>query len=69
MSNLPSYDLEVKAAAERQQLHSSMEELRIKLRERLDVKKNAREHIGLLCSVAVLTGLAAGYSFTGIFLR
>ena len=67
MSGLPSHDLEAKAAADRQRLHSSVEELRSRLRETLDVQKNTRKHLGLACAVAALVGVTAGYSFTGIF--
>lgn len=67
MSDLPSYDLELKAADDRRRLHESVDELKSHLRETLDVKKNAREHLGLGCSVSAAIGLAAGYAITGIF--
>lgn len=69
MSDLPSYELEAQAGEDRRRLHSSVTQLRFKLRENLDVKKNTREHLGLLCSVAGVTALAAGYAFAGIFVR
>lgn len=67
MSELPSYDLELKAADERRRLHDSVEELRYRVRDTLDVKKNAREHLGLACGVAGAVALAAGYTITGFF--
>ena len=67
MNGLPAHDLERKAAEERRRLHSSVEELRDHLKDTLDVKKNARKHLGLACGVAALLGVTLGYSFTGIF--
>ena len=67
MTPIPSYDLELKAADERRRLHTSVEELRTRLRDKVDVRKNAREHMAMACGVAVLFGLTIGYSLTGIF--
>jgi hypothetical protein len=67
MSDLPSYDLELKAAEDRRRLHESVERLKWRLQETLDIHKNARDHLGAACGVSALIGLAAGYAFTGIF--
>jgi hypothetical protein len=69
MTDLPSYDLQMKAEQERQRLHDSVAELRGKLREKLDMKRNVRQHLGLVCSVVGLASLAAGYAVTGIFVH
>jgi len=69
MTDLPSYDLEFKAADERRRLHDAVEELRSKIREELDVKNQARQHLELACSVAMFLGLAAGYTLTGFFVQ
>jgi hypothetical protein len=69
MTDLPSYDLELKAADERRRLHDSIEELRCQVRDKLDVTRNAREHLGLACSLAAVVSLAAGYAFGGIFVH
>lgn len=69
MEGLPSYDLELKAADERQRLHRSVSELRVSLTQALDVRKNAREHLGEVCAVTALFALASGYLVTGIFVR
>ena len=69
MTDLPSYDLELKAADERRRLHTTVGELKSAVRDKLDVNKNAREHLGLLCGVSALIGLAAGYTVTGIFVH
>ena len=68
MSPLPSGDLELKAAEERKRLHSSVLELRSCVRENLDVTKHTRENLGLICSLAALVGLSAGYALAGLFL-
>ena len=67
MNGLPAHDLEEKAAEDRRRLHSSVEELRVHLKDSLDIKKNTREHLGLACGVAGLVGFTLGYAFTGIF--
>jgi hypothetical protein len=69
MTDLPSHDLELKAAVERHRLHDAVEELRSQIREELDVKNQARQHLGLACSVAMFLGLTAGYSLTGFFVH
>jgi hypothetical protein len=69
MTDLPSYDLELKAADQRRRLHEAVKELRSQIREELDVRNQARQHLGLACSVAMFVGLAAGYSVAGFFVR
>ncbi|MDP9160857.1 MAG: hypothetical protein M3O09_11615 [Acidobacteriota bacterium] len=69
MSTLPSYELELKAAAERQRLHNSVTELKTRVRETLDVKRNAREYVAPASGVVALLGLVVGYAFAGMFTR
>ncbi len=69
MNGLPAHDLVEKAAEDRRRLHSSVEELRDHLKDTLDVKKNMREHLGLVCGVAALLGVTLGYAFTGVFVE
>jgi hypothetical protein len=69
MNSLPSYDLELKAADERQRLHDSVTELKVRLNESLDLKNNVRQHLRLVCAATAVLGLAAGYYFTGMFIR
>jgi hypothetical protein len=69
MTDLPSYDLELKAADERRRLHDSIEELRCQVRDKLDVSKHAREHLGLACSLAAVVSLTTGYAFGGMFVH
>jgi hypothetical protein len=67
MSPLPTTDLEIKAARERERLHSSVLELRSRVRESLDMERQMRENLRLICSVAALVGLASGYAVAGGF--
>lgn len=67
MNGLPAHDLEVKAEQDRRHLHQSVEELRLHLKDTLDVTKNARKHLGLACSMGALLSFTFGYVFLGIF--
>ena len=69
MTELPSYDLELKAAEERRRLHGTLAELRTRVHEELDVKKRVREHLGVACAIAGLLSLGIGYSVGGLFVR
>ena len=69
LSRLPPETLEVRAADERRRLQSSVEELRWAVRERLNVKKIARQYLPVASAVVALVGLGAGYGFAGIFTR
>jgi hypothetical protein len=67
-NNLPATEvLEARAAEQRRQLHNSVTELKSTLRETLDVKKAAREHLVPAAGLAALLGLALGYSLTAVF--
>ena len=69
MAELPSYDLELKAADERRRLHGTLAELRSRVHDELDIKKHAGKHLGAACALAALVGLGLGYSVTGLFAR
>ena len=69
MTELPSYDLELKAAEERRRLHGTLAELRSRVHQELDVKKRVREHLGAACGIVGLLSLGFGYSVAGLFLR
>ena len=69
MTELPSYDLELKAAEERRRLHRSLAELRNRVHEELDVKKRVRENLGAACALAALVSLGVGYTIAGSFVR
>ena len=69
MSELPSYDLELKAAEERRRIHGTLAELRSRVHEELNVKKRVREHLAAACGVAAVLSLGVGYSIAGIFVH
>lgn len=66
-SGLPVEVLEQRAAEQRKQLHHSVAELKDSVRERLDVKRNLREHLWGISSGVALVGLVLGYTMAGIF--
>ena len=72
MSVQPVDDLALKAIEQRHQLHERAEELKEKIqvtRERLDVKRNAREKFGKLSAVVAAVGLLTGFAMGGVFTR
>jgi len=69
MAELRSNDLELRAAAERSRLHSTVEELRSRVRQELDAKRQIRKNLGPACGIAAIVALALGYSVTGLFVR
>ncbi|MBV8478588.1 MAG: hypothetical protein JOZ36_18160 [Acidobacteria bacterium] len=66
---MPPESLEIRAADERRRLHSSVEELRSQVRERLDAKRIARQYVPAASAIAALVGLGLGYSVAGIFTK
>ncbi|HYY69904.1 MAG TPA: hypothetical protein VE734_09230 [Terriglobales bacterium] len=66
---MPVDVLEERAADQRRQLHNTVVELKSSLRDRLDLRHNAREYLLPATGVAALLGLIAGYGFTGMFTR
>jgi hypothetical protein len=69
MNTLPSDDLELRAADQRKQLQISINELRGRIREKLDVKQGVRHHVLLASTFAGILSLVVGYAATGMFLR
>jgi hypothetical protein len=59
--------LEKRAADERRQLHNTVQELRETVQDRLDVKRNVRNHLGAAAGILAVAGLVLGYALTGIF--
>ena len=66
-SELPVDILEQRAAMQRRQLHNTVSELRQSVKQKLDVKRNVREHIWPATGVMILLGLTLGYTITGVF--
>jgi hypothetical protein len=70
MSNpLPAEILEERAAEQRRRLHNSVAELRSNVRERLDHRKLAREHVWRASGAVAFIGLVLGWGFAGMFTR
>lgn len=67
--SVPTDILEVKAEEQRRRLHNSVAELRTQMREKLDVKRNARQYVWPASGLVALIGLVIGYGFGGIFTR
>jgi hypothetical protein len=68
-SGVPVEVLERRAAEQRQQLHQSVVELKDSVRDRLDVKRNMRDHLWGVSGGLAVVGLVLGYSVAGIFTR
>jgi hypothetical protein len=73
VNNLPTEVLEQRAAEQRERIHNSVDELKSSLREtvreHLDVKKYAREHVWGLLAVGSLVAMVSGYGLAGMFTR
>lgn len=68
--------LELRAAEERKRLHNSVQELKgqlhdrsVVLREKLDVKRNARQYFWPAAGGATLFGLLFGYGVAAVFVK
>ena len=68
-SNIPTDLLELRAAEQRRRLHNSVAELRVQMREKLDLRRNARRYFWPASAVVGLCGLLMGYGFGGILTR
>jgi hypothetical protein len=62
-------ELEARAAEQRRRLHDNVTELRHTVRERLDVKRNVRDHLGPAAVAMALLGLTLGYLAAGVLTR
>ncbi len=65
----PTDILELRAVEQRRQLHDSVAALRTQMRQKMDVKENAREYVWPASGVVGLIGLVLGYAISGIFTR
>jgi len=66
-SGIPVDVLEKRAADQRRHLHNTVVELRQSVKERLDVKRNLRENLGVASGIMGIIGLIAGYALAGVF--
>ena len=76
MNTQPVENLQARASEQRNQLHRTAMELKSEVeakitatREKLDISRNAREHMVGASIVLGLVGLLSGYSFAGMFTR
>ena len=69
MNTPPAETLELRAADQRRRLRSSVHELKDRVREKLDVKRNISQHVLLASAVAGAVSLAFGFGFAGMFTR
>lgn len=65
---IPAYELEMQANEQRRRLIDSLEELKSRARENLDIRKFIRRRPVLASTVAASFGLMAGYR-TGSMVR
>lgn len=72
-NNLPADVLEQRASEQRRRLHNSVSELRSSVteavREKLDVKRYLRLHMGPATATSAILGLLLGYRTLGMFTR
>lgn len=64
--------LQLKALEQRRRLHRTASDLREKVletKEKLSVTNQSREHFPIFAAAASIIGLAAGFSFAGVFTR
>lgn len=63
----PADILQMRAADQRRRIHTTVHELRDTVRERLDVRRNARRHLLPALGVATVCSGLIGYAFGGLF--
>jgi hypothetical protein len=66
---LPIDILEKRANEQRDELQGRVIELRRTVKQRLDWRRNLREHVWPAAGGAAVVGLVFGFAFTGIFTR
>jgi ElaB/YqjD/DUF883 family membrane-anchored ribosome-binding protein len=66
---LPANILESRAAHQRSQIQNTVSEFRRNVRDRLDVKRNVRDHVWPAAGAAALLGMVLGYVVAGAFTR
>jgi hypothetical protein len=61
--------IHVEAVEQRLRLHHHLQHLRNDLREKLDITKHVRQHLGFASAMAGAVALACGYASAGLFTR
>jgi hypothetical protein len=67
--NLLTSDLEIKAAEDRRRLQASLEQLKERVQETVDVDGQIRRKVLPISGIAGLTAAILGYGLAGIFSR
>ncbi len=66
-NSIPENMLEIRAAEQRRQIHSTVEDLKDSVRDQFDIKSRARQYLLPASAVLGVVGLVLGYGFTGMF--
>ncbi len=66
-NTMPAEVLEIRAAEQRRQIHSTVQDLKSSVRDQFDVKNRARRYLVPASAVLAVVGLVLGYGFAGIF--
>ena len=69
MKTAPTEILEKRAAEQRKQLHESVSELRVQVRETFDPNRAARQYFRPIAGIGGALAFVVGYAVTGIFTR
>jgi hypothetical protein len=76
MAAMDTNQLELRAAEERLRLHKSVQELKgqlhektVDLRQKLDIKRNARQYFWPAAGGATVLGLLFGYGVAAVFVK
>lgn len=66
MTNPQIYMYEQRAGEQRREIHSSVQELKVALRDRLDVKKNLRQYMAPAAGFVAVFGAMLGYGIASL---
>jgi hypothetical protein len=69
MSTLPTADLELRAQDQRRRLQISLNELRDRMKDTLDVKRTVQRHVLAASGIAGALSLILGYGIAGFWTR
>jgi hypothetical protein len=72
-NSLPTEVLEERAAEQRRRLHNTVAEMRVTVRDKMNVRRNAedysRQHFPRAAAAVTTVGVALGWALGGIFDR
>jgi hypothetical protein len=67
MTNPQIHMYEQRAAEQRREIHGSVQDLKFAVRERLDVKRNLRQHMAPAAGFVAVFGAMLGYGAASLF--